>query len=86
MQTIRKGKILNRIRDIRQENMSDPRWGIRMSGEGEIANTIDQPFKLSYEKFGLNNKRLDVSNEHFRENMNGQIEIFFAENLIKLDS
>lgn len=69
-------KIRNRTRDVHNGNLSDARWGKRMSGEGEFARTIQQLFKLNCEKSGLNKTEFEFSLDHFRREPKGQMEIF----------
>ena len=49
----RAGKIENRIRDTRGGKLTDPRFGKRMKGEGEIAKTIKRLFQIHCEKYGF---------------------------------
>ena len=72
----RAGKIINRIKDVRNGSMNDTRWGKRMKGEGEIAGTIKQLFRLNCEKFGLNKEKFEFSADQFRREVKGQIEMF----------
>ncbi|MBI1803964.1 MAG: PA0069 family radical SAM protein [Ignavibacteriae bacterium] len=72
----RAGKVLNRIRDVRGGNLSDPRWGKRMTGEGEIARTINRLFKINRERYGLNKKRFEFNTSLFRREPERQIELF----------
>jgi DNA repair photolyase len=64
-------KILNRIREVRGGKLSDPRFHSRMTGEGELANTIKALFAASCKKYGLNNDDEDdeeddeLTTEHF---------------------
>lgn len=69
-------KIINRIKDVRGGELSDARFGNRMSGDGEIADAIKQLFNIHCEKYGLNKDRLELSKEHFRRERRGQIEMF----------
>ncbi len=63
-------KIINRVRDIRGGQLNDPRWGVRMRGEGGIAKTISELFTLNCRKYGLNRENLQLSVEHFRRRLN----------------
>lgn len=58
---LRAEKVLHRIRELRGGTLNDPRFGTRMTGEGEFARSIDQLFalgcrrgKLATEGPGLN--------------------------------
>jgi DNA repair photolyase len=61
----RKDKVLSRIRSVRSGRISDPRFGSRMSGEGEIAEMIGNMFKLASQKAGLT-RSPDLSTAAFR--------------------
>jgi DNA repair photolyase len=69
-------KILNRIRDVRDGKLSDSTWGKRMRGGGEIAEAINQLFRINCEKYGLNKEMTEITTEHFRREVKGQLEIF----------
>jgi len=47
----RADRVLNRIRDVHSGELSDNRPGVRMRGEGEIANIIREQFRVAREKF-----------------------------------
>lgn len=70
----RAGKILNRVRDTRSGNLNDPRFESRMTGEGEIAKAIENLFQMSCKRFRLNEKKFDLSTEHFQRM--GQLSLF----------
>jgi len=59
-------KILNRIRDVRGGSLSDPRFGSRLTGEGEIAESIHKLFEVSCKKHGLNKNVGKLTTELFR--------------------
>lgn len=44
-------KVLNQIRAVHDGKLNDSRMGIRMRGEGPIADAISSMFKLSYKKY-----------------------------------
>jgi DNA repair photolyase len=58
-------KILNRIRDVRGGNLSDPRYGSRLTGEGEIAESVHKLFEVSCRKYGLNKDVSKLTTKHF---------------------
>ncbi|MBI5475073.1 MAG: PA0069 family radical SAM protein [Ignavibacteriae bacterium] len=62
----RSGKIINRIRDTRQGELSEARFGKRMRGEGEIAAAIHSLFEINMRKYNLNKRWHGLSTEHFR--------------------
>lgn len=70
----RAGKILNRIRDVRGGNLSDPRFHTRMTGEGEIAKNLSELFEITCRRLGLNEDDFEQSTAHFVRS--GQISLF----------
>jgi DNA repair photolyase len=72
----KKEKILHHIQDIRGGKLNDPRFGTRMKGEGQYANQIQQLFKISVEKWGLNKTRFHLSSEHFQKPGDQQLSLF----------
>lgn len=69
-------KVINRIREVRDGDLNDTRWKVRMRGEGEYAKMIKDLFALNCKKFGLNKEEIHLSIEHFRREPEGQLEIF----------
>lgn len=59
-------KILNRIRSVRDGKMTNSKFGKRMTGEGPIAEAIEQLFDVQCHRHGLNRRKLRLSTEHFR--------------------
>ena len=45
--------VLARVRDTRAGRSNDPRYGMRMRGEGVFADLIDQRFRLAIRRLGL---------------------------------
>jgi len=72
----RAGKVLNRIKELRGGKLNNSEWGKRFTGEGEIADAINNLFKLSCKKYGLNKKSFNFSNSLFRREISDQFEIF----------
>lgn len=73
----RASKILNRVRDVRGGKLTDARFGKRMKGEGEIADSINKLFKIHRDKYGLNRSGFDFALHHFRKVPDdGQGELF----------
>jgi DNA repair photolyase len=64
---LRAGKVLHRIRETRHGELSDARFGSRLKGEGEIAETIDKLFTLHAQKYHLNKRWGCLSTEYFRK-------------------
>ena len=61
----KKAKVLGRIREIRGGKLNDARFGSRMAGEGNLAETIHKMFELASRKAGLG-ERPDLSTDGFR--------------------
>jgi DNA repair photolyase len=62
----RKDKVLSRIREVRSGNLSDPNFGSRMRGEGEIAEVIERLFKLAMKKHGYEGRGPKLFTAGFR--------------------
>ncbi len=69
-------KIINRIKDIRGGKLNHSEFGKRFTGEGEFAGTIKNLFYISCNKYGLNKRDYHLSIEHFRRQVNDQLEMF----------
>jgi DNA repair photolyase len=63
---LRKDKVLSRIRAYRGGNLSDPRFGSRMRGEGFFADEAAQLFSLGCKRAGLATRGPTLSAAHFR--------------------
>ncbi len=61
----RKDKILGRVKDMRGGQLNDPRFGVRMRGEGPLADAIQQMFQLAWRKHGYTREPA-LSTAHFR--------------------
>jgi DNA repair photolyase len=72
----RASKILNRIRDTRSGDMSDPRFGSRMTGEGKIAQAIEDLFALHAARLNLETRWCGISTEAFSRPGEGQMNLF----------
>ncbi len=72
----RKAKVISRLKAVRSGKLSDSRWGIRMRGEGEIAETIRDLFHLTCKKHHLNEQEVNLSTAHFVHTPEKQLEIF----------
>ncbi len=62
---LRASRVLNRLRDTRGGRMSDSRFGVRMSGEGKIADSIRDLFVLTCRRHHLNEQEIELSTRHF---------------------
>jgi DNA repair photolyase len=59
-------RVLGRIRDVRGGRLNDPRFGVRMRGEGLWAETFNRLFKITRKKVGLDGPLPALSAEAFR--------------------
>lgn len=72
----RKERVLNRVRQLREGDLNDPDFGTRMSGKGPMAQEISNLFTVGARRAGLNRGRVQLSTEHFRRLIPGQMEMF----------
>lgn len=63
---LKKEKVLSLIRDMRGGKLNDANFVSRMQGQGAIADNLEKMFDLYVRKYGLNQKRIRLSTEHFR--------------------
>lgn len=70
-------KVLNRIKDVREGKLNSAEFGKRMTGTGEIAESIRQLFELTCNKYHLNETRHRLSVDKFLSNWNAQTEMEF---------
>ena len=73
---LRASKILSRLREVRGGRMSDSRFGSRMSGEGKIAESIQDLFRLTCRRYHLNEQEIELSTRHFRRLSAPQLDLF----------
>jgi DNA repair photolyase len=62
----RKDKVLNRVRGLRGGKLYDPRFGSRMRGEGIFADQVKAIFETARRRYGLDQKRIELSTAAFR--------------------
>jgi len=73
----RKEKVLNRLREMRGGALNDPRFGVRMRGEGAFAAQIRGLFNIAKKKTGLDKPMPDLSVDAFRcPPRGGQLSLF----------
>jgi len=72
----RESKIINRLREVRRGKLSDSRFGTRMLGEGKVAESIEDLFRLTCRKYHLNKRTITLSTENFLRTPKQQLEIF----------
>lgn len=69
-------KVLHAIQETRDGKLNDPRFGTRLTGEGERAQAIAKLFALSCQKYGLNQKEIKLATHLFRRKINQQVDLF----------
>jgi len=70
-------KVLHHIESMHGGNLNDSRYGKRMRGEGNIAESINQLFKISVKKHFGNKPKFEFNLNAFkRPNKSGQMELF----------
>jgi DNA repair photolyase len=74
----RKEKVLNRIRAMRGGKLNDPNFSTRMHGEGVFAQQMADLFQLACRKAGIDNRRPELTTEHFRRGGTRQLSLFEA--------
>jgi len=72
----RKEKVLNRVRDMRDGRLNEPRFNKRMKGQGNYAGQIRDMFRVHAERYGLNEETLALSTEAFRPGSGSQLGLF----------
>lgn len=72
----RADKVLNQIRESHGGNLNDSQFGRRMRGEGPIAESISDLFKLSKKQYFQGKKMPDYDVSKFRRPGDGQLSLF----------
>ena len=72
----RSARVLGRIRQVRGGALSDSRFHLRGSGEGEFAGTIRSLFSLAAARAGLGTAWLPLATQHFRRPGGGGQDLF----------
>lgn len=62
----RADKVWHMIEDSHNGKVNDSRWGVRMRGEGSIAQMVNDQYHTYTKKYGLNHERLVVDTSGFR--------------------
>ena len=74
----RAAKVINRIREVRDGQLSDPRFGSRMRGSGQLADLLGEFFEISQRRYGFDKAvSRPLSTDHFRRTCEGQLELGF---------
>lgn len=74
---LKAAKIISSIKSIRGGQLNSSEWGVRFRGEGEIAETIENLFKISTRKYGLNKRNYNLTRQRFNvPDRNNQLKLF----------
>jgi DNA repair photolyase len=68
-------KVINRIKDVREGSMNSTRWGERMRGTGEIADSIKQLFDATCKKYEMNTGSHRLRTDLFTEKNADQLSL-----------
>lgn len=71
----REGRVVNRLRELRGESLTDPRFGKRHRGEGQYADLLERLFRVTGRRLGMSGMP-EFSTEHFRRRKERQIGLF----------
>lgn len=69
-------KVLHLIAECHEGKLNDSRWGKRMRGDGHVANSIHQLFKISVNRFMAGRKLRPFNFEHFIPPNGKQLNLF----------
>jgi DNA repair photolyase len=69
-------KVLHQIEACHGGTLNDSRWGKRMSGEGQIAESLHQLFAVSVKKYFGQNRMRSLTTAHFRNYSDKQLRLF----------
>lgn len=69
-------KVMNMISDSHGGQVNDSRFGTRMKGEGNVAEIIQQQFKLYSKQFRLNEETFEFNVDEFVRLKPGQLRLF----------
>jgi DNA repair photolyase len=72
----RSEKIMNQIKSCHGGSAEDFRTKTRMKGDGNIAEIIEQQFKLYCNKYNLNKTKIELNTKDFIRAKPGQMELF----------
>ncbi|CAM1366170.1 PA0069 family radical SAM protein [Tenacibaculum xiamenense] len=72
----RSNKVLNQIKDIHGGTLNESRYGVRMRGEGKIAEQIKQQFLLAKKLYFKHEKKVEFDFSLFERNPSAQMKLF----------
>jgi DNA repair photolyase len=62
----RADKVWHLIEASHEGKVNDSRWGVRMRGEGNVAEMVAQQYRKYTARYGLNHERLDLDCSQFK--------------------
>lgn len=68
--------MLNQIRSMRGGALNDPRFGLRMRGEGRLAERINSLFHVGCRRTGITGEIPELSAAAFRRPLGQQLPLF----------
>lgn len=72
----KKARIVDRLMTLHGGKLYDSDWGKRMRGEGIFAVQLNELFRATSRRAGLNREEFSLSTEHFRRPGGQQLELF----------
>ncbi len=69
-------KVLHQIAECHNGQLNDSRFGKRMGGDGKVAESIQQMFKIAKAKYMKGRKIKSLNCSIFRNDFNGQLSLF----------
>lgn len=69
-------KVLNQIKEVHGGNLHDARPGVRMRGEGKIAESIQKLFQITRNKYFKNKQLPTLDKTLFSNDFSGQMKLF----------
>lgn len=74
---LKKEKVLNAVRAMREGRLNDPRFGYRMCGQGVLAGQIGRMFEVACRRHGLTDEIPELSAADFRRPSGPQLALGF---------
>lgn len=72
----RASKVIAQVSAMHGGSMNDPRFGRRMKGEGEFANTVEQLFRITHGRVFAGRSMPDLRTDLFQRPQVGQLDLF----------
>jgi DNA repair photolyase len=72
----RADKVWNQIADCHGGQVNDSRWGTRMRGEGNVAESIRQLFKIAVKRYIGEPQRIEFDTSNFKRKGDEQLSLF----------